>query len=644
MGAMAHGEVGATTRGDWARAGCWSLAALAARWPLVARAEGILDHDQAVVGLMALDIARGRRWPIYFDGQRYMGAIEGYVAAFSVSVLGPAPWVVALAPLLFFALLVAAQYLVWRGWRDRATGHLAALFTVVGGPMLASWGVIPRGGYVEVLAWALPTLFVYRRVTAAGRGPLIPLVQAAWGFLLALGQFVNPLSWIVYATLAIDWTFGRHGADMRQAWKARPGCWLDRPFAPAVWLVLAGLVVVLLGLCVHVNFDLSKGNVGLVYGLGRVPREVAALGAVATLLTVGWVTGSAARGLRLLAASPAFAIGAIAAQAPMLAYQARVALGWATRDPSLTTWVRAPWAMDLSPVHMARVLDFLVGCRPRAALSPLIGQGVPFPPPAEVQLEAVLNVLSPLVTATVLALVATVAWRDRHGWRRLWSLRGRTTTRPTILATLLLLVALGLFRLQGSSFDGSSVRYLLPAWVVLPGLIATGLRLWPRPARWAALTVLLGGWGLAQANLVAVADRPSPLRPIVEELDRLGARGIVAQTPAALLVADLSDGRIGAMAYQPDWPRLAGRYADRVPPDGPVICVVDRAFPWPTPEHPGWTPTQDLGLHIRWLDAKYPGRVRELGRVDSFEIWEVALPREDVLAPPESLADRGHSR
>ena len=44
----------------------------------MARIEGALDHDQSVVGLMALDIAAGRRWPVFFDGQRYMGALEPY--------------------------------------------------------------------------------------------------------------------------------------------------------------------------------------------------------------------------------------------------------------------------------------------------------------------------------------------------------------------------------------------------------------------------------------------------------------------------------------------------------------------------------------------------------------------------------------
>src|SRR5689334_17725698 len=95
--------------GDWSRrdltrAVAWLGVALARRGLLASRIEGALDDDQSVVGLMALDIAAGRRWPIYFDGQRYMGAVEAYVAAAFVRLLGHGPAVVALAPTLAAAL------------------------------------------------------------------------------------------------------------------------------------------------------------------------------------------------------------------------------------------------------------------------------------------------------------------------------------------------------------------------------------------------------------------------------------------------------------------------------------------------------------------------------------------------------------
>src|SRR5439155_13356578 len=126
---------------DTLRTIAWFVMALVARAPLVARIEGALDHDQSVVGLMALDIAAGRRFPLFFDGQRYMGAVEAYVAAAFVRLFGHEPNVVALSPLLFFGLFVAGQYALWRIWRDRPTGHVAALIAAVGAPMFALWGI-----------------------------------------------------------------------------------------------------------------------------------------------------------------------------------------------------------------------------------------------------------------------------------------------------------------------------------------------------------------------------------------------------------------------------------------------------------------------------------------------------------------------
>ncbi len=70
------GETRSWSPGDSATTAGWFALALAARLPFVVRSEGALDHDQSVVGLMALDIAAGRRFPIFFDGQRYMGAVQ----------------------------------------------------------------------------------------------------------------------------------------------------------------------------------------------------------------------------------------------------------------------------------------------------------------------------------------------------------------------------------------------------------------------------------------------------------------------------------------------------------------------------------------------------------------------------------------
>lgn len=575
-----------------------------------------------------------------------MGAVEPYVSAFFARFLGPTPTVVAMAPWLFFAILAGFQFLAWNRWRDARTGHLAALLTIVGSPFLTAWGLVPRGGYVELLAWMMPTILAYRIVTSRDDRPLGFAAQVGWGALLVLGSFLNPLAWITYGTLLIDWTFSRHGSDLRASWGVgdRRSFWLDRSWTPTAWLGLGAALLGLLAACAHVDFSPSQTDTGpIVYGMGIIPKPLATFLALGLLAAVGWLTGVIPRVWSLLPRSPGFAIGAMLAQTPMLIYQIRASLGWSEREPSLPTWIRAPWAADCCPLSFGWTVDLVIGSRPLASFSPMFGQAVTLPEPAWPAIADSLDGMTPVVTAVVVALLGTVIIRDRHAWRRFWSLRGRKPSRPTILLSLLVGLAFVLQRIQGSSFDDSSVRYLLPIWAALPGLLAVGLWRWPGWARWCGLGFLLGCWGLAQANLWADAGRESPQRPLVRALEARGITGIVAQTPAALLVTDLSEGRVGALAYQPDWQRLGRRYANRVPESGPVYCVVDMNFPWPTPQHPGWPANQDLGRRLEELNRIHPGRLTLLERVGSYGIWQADYPLEEILKPPSGLSDRSRS-
>jgi hypothetical protein len=609
------------------------MLAIAARGPLVARVEGVLDHDQSVVGLMALDIAEGRRWPIFFDGQRYMGAVEAYLAAAFVAVLGHSPTVVALAPLCSFGAFAGGQYALWRRWGDRATGHLAALVTAVGSPMFALWSIVPRGGYIELLAWALPVLGVYREAIRPAGVPPSRARQFGWGLLLVSGFFLNPLSLVVYLTLALDWTFGRHGADLRR--NRGIGGWVDSPWAPAVWAVGSGTWLVALAACCHVDFRRGRGGSPFVFAMGGLsPRWGVTVGAVGVVVLLGvaaWWSGAGRRVIEGLAGHPWFALGGLLALSPIVAHVALVRAGVLPRDLSLPIWVRAPWDLGPNLRDGGRALGPLVGCDPGASATVLMGQGVEFPATAWPAMSSWLSWASPAVVAVVAALVAAVALRDRRAWRRLWSLQGREPSPPTVLVTIGLGVMAGLYLLQTTSLNASSIRYLVPAWIFLPGLLAVSLRGMPPMARGAASCALLVPWTAAQASLWADLGRPCPARALACELERRGVSAVVAQTPAALMVANLSSGRVGAVEYRPPWPRLRGRYAGRFIAGRPVSCVVDLGFPWPTGGAFGWPPSHDLGRALRGLSGTHPGQVRRTCRVGPYEVWEVNRPLEDLL-------------
>ncbi len=556
----------------------WFVLALAARAPFVARIEGVLDHDQSIVGVMALDIAAGRRFPIFFDGQRYMGAVEPYVAGLFVALFGHSPAVVALAPWLFFGLFVAGQFALWRCWDDRLTGHLAALVSVLCAPMLVLWAIVPRGGYIELLAWAIPVLGAYRALTRPGAAEPSRGRQAAWGFLFAFGYFLNPLSWIVYVTLALDWTFGRHGAELRRA-RAGSARWVDSRAAPVGWLVLGGLLLLALAFCCHVEMHRGGGKSPFVFLLNGLPDPwgtlLGALGVGGLLVGSAWWSGLGGRIVERLAEHTSFALGALLALVPFAVHGMCVSLGVIPFVHSLPIWIRGPWDIGVNLYDGSHSLGTLFGSAPDGSASVLVGQGVDTPAHVWPVVSRVLAWASPLEVALVGVLFASVAWRDRRAWQRLWSLQGAEQTPPTVLALLGLGVTAILYILQATSPNSSSVRYLVPAWIFVPGVLAAAVRALPRPGRWATALLLLIPWTTAQANLWVDLDRPCPLRPLADALDQRGIKAIVAETPVALLVANLTHGRVGALEYRSRWPRLGDRYAGRFVTGQPVTCVND---------------------------------------------------------------------
>jgi hypothetical protein len=623
------------SRADSVWAVVWLLTAMATRLPLIAHVEGVLDHDQAVVGLMALDISQGRRWPIFFDGQRYMGALEAYIAAIFVALFGHEPAIVALVPALFFALFAMGQYIIWRLWADRTTAHLAALITVLGAPMLAVWSFIPRGGYSEVLAWALPVLAIYRQVTRPNRAPLSAWAQFGWGALLAFGYFLNPLSLIVYATLLIDWTFGRHGADLRRQ-RHLDGRWPDSWSGTWFGLGMGGLFVVVLAIGCHVHISPNSTRSRFLFVLDLLPSSwgvpVGALIVLSAVAWAAWWTGAAVRITRLLLAYFGFTMGMLVALSPFLIYNLRVRLGWAPRELSLPIWIRAPWSLGPNLVFLLHALRPLIGCDAHAATSLMGQQFAELPPLPWTPTARWLAAMAPLVIFVTALVVGRVIVRDREAWRMFGALRLDRPTPPTLLCTLGLLAAFGLYLLQASSANASSIRYLLPVWIFLPGLLASGSRALSVPKRFRAGLLLLVPWTCALIHFWASIDRPSPFRALVCALESRGTSAIIAPTHVVLQVANFTHNRVGGLEFHSSWPRVRHRFADRFPPGQPLICVDDLGC--------DWTADENLSRRLEELARRYPGRVRLLDRVGAYPIWEVDRPMAEILAPEEPPLSR----
>ena len=114
------------------------------------------DSDQAVVGLMAKHISEGRAFPLFFYGQSYLLAVEAYLAAPVMWLLGPTEVALKL-PMLAMNVLTAGL-LVWRAHRDL--------------------GLRPWLALVAALPFALPPLVLGTRFMEAMGGNVVTLLYA----------------------------------------------------------------------------------------------------------------------------------------------------------------------------------------------------------------------------------------------------------------------------------------------------------------------------------------------------------------------------------------------------------------------------------------------------------------------------------
>ncbi len=203
------------------------LVALGLRIFLVVHTHGVIDGDEALVGIQAERILHGD-FPVYFYGQAYMGSLEAYLIAILFALFGSSVWTLRTEPVL---LSLAVVWLTWRLARtltettslSRSTRRIfmtvAALCAAI--PPLYDGIIEGRtyGGFIEMLVVILLLLISTIRLTSrwfngASRGEL------AWrwagiGFLVGLGFWIYPL--IASAVLAAGlWILGRCLLEMRQ--------------------------------------------------------------------------------------------------------------------------------------------------------------------------------------------------------------------------------------------------------------------------------------------------------------------------------------------------------------------------------------------------------------------------------------------
>jgi hypothetical protein len=152
-----------------------------------------IDADEAVVGLMALQVPR--ELPAFYWEQHYVGTIEPIVASVLFALAGPSEAVLKLVPAAFSLLFVALVYVSARPVFGVGPALLSALFLAIPPSFFAAWSVKARGGYPEALALGQLAVVAAQRL-ADGPGP----PRAAWavtlGLAAGLALWTHPLAMV----------------------------------------------------------------------------------------------------------------------------------------------------------------------------------------------------------------------------------------------------------------------------------------------------------------------------------------------------------------------------------------------------------------------------------------------------------------
>ena len=215
------------------------LVAAALRVWLVMHTHGVLDGDEALVGIQAEHILRGEL-PVYFSGQPYLGSLETYCIALLFAIFGPSVWVLRAEPVLMSLILV---WLTWRmasvlagvaqlpPYARQYFVTIAALLAAVpplydGIAEMRTWG-----GLIETLILMLLLLLSALQLTRRWREGApkreLALRWAGIGFIVGLGFWIYALiisavlaaaAWIVCGAIAGVVPLRQQGAaKLRQA-------------------------------------------------------------------------------------------------------------------------------------------------------------------------------------------------------------------------------------------------------------------------------------------------------------------------------------------------------------------------------------------------------------------------------------------
>ncbi len=660
------------TRIDAALAvGLFALALLA-RWPFIARGETLLHSDEAIVGLMAQDIAAGDRFPIYFYGQRYMGALEAYVIA-AISPLFDNPiHALRLGPACCFAVMVAVQFCMLTRWFGRAGGVMGATTLLAASPMFMQWSISARGGYVEIMLWGAMLLWAYSEWFVLGseckmqnvkckmtesrtsgsaaskqldggtglRARLRRHSKFLFGAIIGSGMWINPSIVLFIAPIVAHALLNRPLAMARRTPEFGARLSTGTHWTQRATLPIAALTAVLLLNCTWAIW-VADHEIHSELLLGLVPKPTAMLilclgGAIALLFL--WKRTTLIQRARALATeNAALILGVLVGAAPAVLYVVQSILGLRTMDPSLPLGFRPIWLAGDTLLYLILGLPLLFGPDPRGFLQ-LVGVGrdtatLPLGGAAAV----LVSIGGWLVIGCLLAAFAILLYSNRDSLSRLLRLQPANHP-PAMLLVIGVATTLGLYVLGGCTLDFTTIRYLVPLWVFLPGILAAAFvsRRFRRIGRAAPLCAC-AAWAIGQCAMHSQLGAPHPLRRVADALVQRGIDPAVAEPLDAHLLSYLTQQKCRTIEFESFWPRMP-HFFPLVRRDEPMDYVVqtqelDRTWDWIRGGWPGEPPPETcrfLWPRLRYALNTNPGLLLSREPLpDGYELIRLREPLAD---------------
>jgi hypothetical protein len=160
-----------------------------------------LWYDEATSGLLGLAVLQGEL-PIYFFGQPFMGALDGYLTAVIFWLFGVSARTLELVPVLLgLATVGLTVRLAWDAFGSRAALFTAALLAVPP-DFLLFWSHEARNHYPLTLLLGTLALLLALRAPAAARGRAA-LLFALLGGCLGLAFWTNFLSLVYFPAVGL---------------------------------------------------------------------------------------------------------------------------------------------------------------------------------------------------------------------------------------------------------------------------------------------------------------------------------------------------------------------------------------------------------------------------------------------------------